>query len=122
MGDKTKAVVSDELINVTTNSSRKPYVPSAPSADDYKIVLEEDGYYKITLEGETIIHTKVSAKLIEDFTLMGILPENATEAEQQKAIQAYLIRAAKEFVSKQLHIKKQDGRGKIDIPGIEDEF
>ncbi|HRW21159.1 MAG TPA: hypothetical protein P5509_04235 [Bacteroidales bacterium] len=123
MDKKKKETVSEDLINITMSSSQKPRDYSYnPAGEDYKISLEEDGYYKITLNGETIIHTKVSEKLLNDLKLWNLIPADAPKEEEQKAIEAYLIRAAKEFISKELHKKKQDGRGKIDIPGIEDEF
>jgi len=122
MAKKDKKVVADELINITTNAKNKAKEINVPSPDDYVIVLEDDGYYKITLHGETIIHTAVSEKLLQDLKLMQIIPEHGTSEEIQQSLEAYLIRAAKEFVSKELHKKKQDTRGKLDVAGIEDEF
>ena len=123
MEKKKKETVSEDLVNINMSSSQKPRVYSYnPAGEDYKINLEEDGYYKITLNGETIIHTKVSEKLLNDLKLWNLIPADAPREEEQKAIEAYLIRAAKEFISKELHKKKQDARGKIDIPGIDEEF
>lgn len=123
MSDKKKETVSEDLVNISMSSSQKPREYSYnPAGEKCEINLEEDGYYKITLNGETIIHTKVSEKLLNDLKLWGLIPADGSKEEEQKSIEAYLIRAAKEFISKELHKKKQDGRGKIDIPGIEDEF
>lgn len=116
-----KQTVSDDLINITFKTKEKQKA-ELPSEKDYTIVLEDDGYYKITLYGETIIHTKVSEKLLNDLTLFGIIPEDSSDEDKKIILEAYLIRAAKEFTNTELHKKKQDGRGKIDVAGIDDEF
>jgi hypothetical protein len=119
---KAQEVVSDNLINVTISSNKEHRTLTTPSADDYKVVLEDDGYYKITLNGETVIHTMVSAKLLHDLKMMNIIPEKETPENEKKALEAYLIKAAKKFVIEGLHKKKQQANGKIDVAGIEDEF
>lgn len=121
MGKKDKNI-SEDLINISMSSSNKSKELHNPANNNYEIHLESDGYYKITLDGETIIHTKVSDRLLGDLKLWKILPENGTDAEIKMCLEAYLIRAAKEFVNSNLHKKKQDERGKIDTPGFDEEF
>lgn len=117
---KEQKVVSDDLINISMSSKEKEN-PTPPSANDYKIFKEDDGYYVITLEEETLIRTKPSDAFIGDLIMMQLLPPQ-DDPGFNEALESYLIRGAKEFVSKGLHKYKQDGRGKIDIAGIEDEF
>lgn len=121
MSTNKKDALSADLINITTNSKPTRDVNYSIDKSNSSIELEDDGYYKITI-GNDIIRTKISDRFIEDIKLMGILPANATTEESTKVLEGYLIAAAKQFLQQNLNKIKQDGRGKLDVPGIDDEF
>lgn len=114
---KNKQAVSGNLINITMDAKKSTPV----NTDGYKIYQEDDGYWCISFEGELLIRTNPSDKIIDDLINWKILPSRDDE-QFNTAFESYLIRAAKLYVTKGLHKKKQDGRGKIDVPGIDDEF
>jgi len=72
--------------------------------EDIKI-LKEGNLYTIILDDQTI-KTKVTEQFLEDFKLLGILPEEGTEEEIQQALENYLIQGAKQYVEKGLNKPK----------------
>lgn len=118
MKNKKHKSISGDLLNISIGSDKTKTILST---SDYNIYQEDDGYWCITFNDKILIRTKPSDKIINELIDWGILPikEDTEFIEQFKS---YLIIAAKAFINQGLYNKKQDGRGKIDIPGIDDEF
>jgi hypothetical protein len=117
----SKDNLSGDLINITTSHSNPRQVEYSLDKMEASISIEEDGYYKIVI-ADQVIHTKVTERLLNDLYGFGILNDADADDLKKEKLEAYLIHAAKQFIVQGLHKHKQDARGKIDVPGIEDEF